>query len=163
MYKIIEEKLNEIWQQGEVAYISKIKNAMDLEYVEYRGVHSKAIAKYLREEGYVLQRRSSGVYVLPKKDSNLGIYKFTEKQEWIYLLSDGVQYHKIGRTSNIKERISHWLRNPSFSLVGYYPVENSKKVEKELHSRYSQYKVQGEWFDLPTECIEEIKEGRKPC
>jgi hypothetical protein len=74
---------------------------------------------------------------------------------------------KIGITAGntIKKRLvglqtSHWLELQVFYESPSIP--NVNKVEQELHQRFSQYNIRGEWFDIPQEKIKKlVKELQK--
>lgn len=56
---------------------------------------------------------------------------------------------KIGYSTNPKSRIAGMrTANPTISLLAY--EHGSLALEKRLHESLEQYRVSGEWFDLPT-------------
>lgn len=62
---------------------------------------------------------------------------------------------KIGKTSNIKTRLSTLsTSNLNLSLL----IVESINLEKELHTLFKDKKVKKEWYDLSAEDIEGIKE-----
>lgn len=95
-------------------------------------------------------------------DSWEEIWDFLESQnepEYVYVISDGYQSVKIGRSVNPGQRLkSLQTSNPlPLKLLGYCP-NVSPLEEKELHKRLRKSKIQGEWFKLTPEVIEVITE-----
>jgi hypothetical protein len=76
----------------------------------------------------------------------------------IYVLQS-VYGYKIGKTVSLKDRIRLFgVKLPfQFELVVTGLVENYSKVEAELHRRYSHKRLEGEWFDLAPEDVDEIE------
>lgn len=73
-------------------------------------------------------------------------------ENFVYFVSDG-KYVKIGVTNNIKKRISalqtaNARKLETFALIPTKNSEAAHKLEKELHSVYEQFLVNGEWFDI---------------
>ena len=67
---------------------------------------------------------------------------------------------KIGRSSQIETRINQLsieLKQP-LELIKKIPKEDTHIAERELHELYADYRVHGEWFDLPESEIQKIKE-----
>jgi hypothetical protein len=63
---------------------------------------------------------------------------------YTYLMFDGKLY-KIGQTGDVKKRMqAMYTANPYIQLIGY----SDKISEKELHNRFSNYRVKLEWFNL---------------
>jgi len=74
---------------------------------------------------------------------------------FIYLIADGHGNTKIGRTRNWKTRVCQFP--PSCKPVLIFGTEDYIKEEKDLHTRYSNKCVQGEWFQLVQSDIQEIR------
>lgn len=75
------------------------------------------------------------------------------KTEYIYLIYEGNNIFKIGRTSHIKKRLNAYKTHNS-QVEGYiavFEVRNSKIAERYLHNIYDKYKVSSEFFELPIE------------
>ncbi len=72
-----------------------------------------------------------------------------------YLMLDThTGYYKIGKSENPKFREDTLLSmKPTINLIWTY----KKDIEKELHRKYSEYRIRGEWFKLDESHIEEIK------
>jgi hypothetical protein len=81
----------------------------------------------------------------------------------VYFLSDGNGLVKIGKTTNLDDRVKLFKRaNLHSRLIHAIPVTNYTLAEKLLHKHYHDYHVIGEWFKLPTEEIIRIEEGCYP-
>lgn len=70
---------------------------------------------------------------------------------FVYILQsqeDG--YYKIGVSKNPQKRLSTLQTgNPSeLKLINIYESKNAKRIEKKLHSLFSSFKKEGEWFDF---------------
>jgi hypothetical protein len=76
----------------------------------------------------------------------------------IYVLQSKYGY-KIGKTVNLKDRIRLFgVKLPfAFELVVTGDVSNYSKVEAELHEQYSHKRLEGEWFDLSPEDVDQIE------
>ena len=79
---------------------------------------------------------------------------------FIYLLfceNDGI--YKIGKAKNVSERMGNI--QPKFpaktELLHYFFSENYDGAERELHKRYEELRVSGEWFRLGNKDVEYIK------
>ncbi len=72
-------------------------------------------------------------------------------QKYVYLiqsLENG--YYKIGVSKHPQKRIQQLQTGNSseIKLISIYLSENSNKVEKTIHRRFSHLKKHGEWFEL---------------
>jgi len=78
----------------------------------------------------------------------------------IYIIKiKGFNYHKIGRSKNIKERLIRYTEIPfKLEYVLKYPMHRSitGMVEKHLHTIYKKSRVRGEWFTLYEDDIKKI-------
>jgi hypothetical protein len=78
------------------------------------------------------------------------------KKEYIYILYEGDNIFKIGRTSQIDKRLNAYKTHNS-QIEGYiavFEVGDSKLAEKSLHRQFEDYRVRNEFFELP---IDELK------
>ena len=78
------------------------------------------------------------------------------------------KYYKIGKTTNIKNRlITFKISNPfTLELIIFKVIGQSFKTdlfEKKLHRKYEKYNHYGEWFKLPklkvVSLIDDIQNG----
>jgi len=81
---------------------------------------------------------------------------------YVYLICDPTtEHYKIGVTKgSIEKRILELQTGNSTELhiTNYYKTKYPFRMEKMLHSRFNQYRVHGEWFDLPDSDIINFKE-----
>jgi hypothetical protein len=82
----------------------------------------------------------------------------------IYLIKSG-RLTKIGYSSNIKKRWSHYrLHNPTAKLI-FSENKGSQGFEKEIHNHFKAKRYRGEWFKLSKQdqkdCINYIKANVK--
>lgn len=88
----------------------------------------------------------------------------------VYIIrTEGTNFYKIGRTKNVEQRIY------SLRTANPYPVEvvlacridEAFKVEAYLHYKLQRYSIRGEWFELPKDILDKIKDKLyvldKPC
>lgn len=68
--------------------------------------------------------------------------------------------YKIGKTTVIDIRAETLNRQSPYpvEIVALIPSEDITTDEGALHQRYAAYRVHGEWFELPPEAVEEIKD-----
>lgn len=64
-----------------------------------------------------------------------------------YVIYDDL-YYKIGKTNNLEKRLSSIKTGNVRARLLYYFDDN---IEKELHSKFKNKRVGGEWFDLSEE------------
>ena len=80
---------------------------------------------------------------------------------WVYLIQQcNSPFYKIGQTAGDVEKrlMSLTHQNPQgLKLVHKFYCQDRRKVEKELHQMYAVLRVRGEWFELSSEDIAEIK------
>lgn len=77
-----------------------------------------------------------------------------EKKSFVYILIDNTipEFIKIGKSNSLETR-EKTLQSikPTYKMYKYIEVLNSKdayKIEHELHQRYANKRVRGEWFEL---------------
>jgi hypothetical protein len=77
---------------------------------------------------------------------------------FIYLLSGG-GYYKIGLTTDVDRRISEISPKLPFEveLIHVIQADDMTKAESYLHERFSDKRVNGEWFRLSSDDVEWIK------
>lgn len=97
---------------------------------------------------------SSSMFLLIKGVINMcGPIEQKKKKYKTYLAIDQTGLVKIGKSSNIKER-EKTLRtgNTTLKIIAYFPLD----IENELHKRFEDKHVRGEWFKLSKEEITNI-------
>ena len=81
------------------------------------------------------------------------------KSQYVYILYEGNDIFKIGRTSNIQNRLKSYKTHNS-NVNGYlavFEVSDSKLAEKHLHRVYNDYRVNNEFFELPLEQLKDLE------
>ena len=83
------------------------------------------------------------------------------KPDKTYIITDNNGLFKIGCTSNLKTRIKAiQIGNPNF--IEFVAIINGgKEVESELHKRFEEYKINGEWFSINEEQIYDVVKSYK--
>ena len=78
---------------------------------------------------------------------------------YVYLLQADSGHFKIGRSKNPKSRIKTFGVQLPFEVeyIAVIPSGNMNQLETELHAKYQDKRVNGEWFDLSSEDVEYIK------
>ena len=86
-----------------------------------------------------------------------------KKLEYVYLIKTdhGI---KIGKSRSPEKRIHNISTKIPFKIMKseYFVVENMSKTESSLHTKYKEYRLNGEWFNLTEKQYSEIKETLKP-
>lgn len=76
----------------------------------------------------------------------------------VYLVKLGKHY-KIGISKNPKDRLKEFTLLPyELEEIIVKEVNNYELVEEKLHTKYKDFRVRGEWFELSLEQVEEIKQ-----
>jgi len=76
----------------------------------------------------------------------------------VYLLSSGDRY-KIGITTNVDRRLKQLrTQQPPFPIDLIHSVSSSEyqEAERDLHERFSEVRVHGEWFALTDELVSHV-------
>ena len=88
------------------------------------------------------------------------------EKEFIYLFKHtGFSPIKIGRTSglSVTARFNQFKTYAPHGaeIVGFFECDDCVKTEKELHKKYSKYRMRGEWFDISLDTASEILNNTK--
>jgi hypothetical protein len=78
---------------------------------------------------------------------------------YIYLLhAVGTNRYKIGLTKNVVRRIAALAKQSPFpvEVIHHYQTNDMKREESLLHDAFKEYRVHGEWFELPDFAVSEI-------
>lgn len=80
-----------------------------------------------------------------------------DKDRYLYLISGG-GLTKIGIADDVKKRVKTLnLASPvQLEVIASFFVPNAMTVEGELHTRFKDKRVRGEWFDLSQSDIDFI-------
>lgn len=126
----------------------EIKNSVDLFYklLEERGLDA---------DRYNLERLANMVL---EDERGKNRSKDKDKSGFVYLLK-GDDCYKIGKSKEPKTRTERLAVKLPFEVELVHTVESNRhsKLEKFLHNKFSDKKVNGEWFDLDKKDVEYIK------
>jgi ribosome-binding protein aMBF1 (putative translation factor) len=76
----------------------------------------------------------------------------------IYFIENIETKHiKIGFTTNVKHRLGQLQTSSPHELRVLSVCEGDDKYEKELHSRFNESRLKGEWFNPDKELLDHIK------
>lgn len=114
---------------------------------EYSGITRKQIESLKQE--WLSQRLSIQETTAPRPDSRAG---------YVYLLSGG-GYYKIGLSKSVDIRIEQISPKLPFEieLIHQIKADDMVTLENQLHERFADKRVNGEWFMLAQEDIDYIK------
>lgn len=111
-------------------------------------------------------REQGGTFVLPPSFSARQVAKeIRETQERqrivgvVYLLRADNGYHKIGRTKNLKRRLTDIGIKVPVKIELIHKIESNDIVSAErfLHDRFGAKRVNGEWFSLTEDDVAWLK------
>lgn len=74
---------------------------------------------------------------------------------WVYVIKSTSGHYKIGHSNDPDRRLGELQKTQGpyeYSLMVKSPFANrriAKKVESALHDAYDEWRVNGEWFELP--------------
>lgn len=97
-----------------------------------------------------------------KEDTTFNQEKNSDNQEkrGVYFIQADNGLTKIGRTKNLKNRLSK-LKTSSpceLNLIWFIETEHELELEAKIHDVFSVKRVRGEWFDLTDEDMSWIKQ-----
>lgn len=77
---------------------------------------------------------------------------------WIYVLDNCLGHYKIGRTNELHTRMKQLHIQLPFRVILYYAyqVDNAIQAEQELHDFYHERRLNGEWFALTEDDLDQI-------
>lgn len=97
----------------------------------------------------------------PKKQKPYTSKKDTKsepKKGYVYLVKLDKHY-KIGISKKPSDRLKEFTLLPyELEEIIVKEVDNYNNVEEQLHEKYNDFRVRGEWFELSLEQVEEIKQ-----
>lgn len=78
---------------------------------------------------------------------------------YVYLIQSPTGHYKIGHTSNPDKRIKTFESKLPFEIEFIHLIctEDRFALEKELHRKFAQQRVRGEWFKLTSADVDYIK------
>lgn len=78
---------------------------------------------------------------------------------FVYLIRSEVGYYKIGRTVNPDDRIRTFSVRLPFRVEYEHLIkcEDQRALEKQLHTKFADKRIDGEWFELTPDDVAYIK------
>lgn len=82
-----------------------------------------------------------------------------QKHGYVYLIQSISQHYKIGRTRNPKDRLRTFNVKLPFEVdfIAVIRTKDMFSLEAELHQRFGDKRINGEWFDLSPDDVAYIK------
>lgn len=77
----------------------------------------------------------------------------------VYVIHGGHYFYKIGMTDNLPARLRQLSTASPFPLtvIHHFQVRSAAYFERLLHTWLAQYRVKGEWFNLPGDVLADLK------
>ena len=84
-------------------------------------------------------------------------YSNNKNNRYVYIVKSGI-YTKIGISRNISLRMTALQTGNPFPIQLVYAkeVDNAYNIEQDLHKKYSEFNISGEWFELSKDDINTI-------
>ena len=114
----------------------------------YAENNKEELENYNLRQQIELHKQMTGYYPKEPKPKN---------KYYIYLVKCGDRY-KIGVSKDVNARIKQLDNRPyKVELVASSDlIEDAYKIEKELHIEYANYRIEGEWFNLPDDTVNKL-------
>lgn len=148
---------------GNGCWLPNLKEAGDLiECLQYYVLqfNQEEIDKINNDLSMVNNGYGNDLYYLKNKKIKIPKTKnIIRSPGYIYFLQDDKRRIKIGKTKRITKRIFEISSKLPFpiKLIHSFYTEDYTNKEKEIHQKYKQYRIRGEWFLLPKKEINFIK------
>lgn len=128
-------------------------------YIDNGGVHFEPTRAFEKQF-----RAMANQYIPLPNDQNIGDQPAPKQRQryegFLYLLRAVMPntYYKIGLSKNPKTRIGTLGVQLPFPIEALHiiPTNDMKQAESQLHERYESKRVNGEWFELSDEDVQEI-------
>lgn len=120
---------------------------------EIDGEESTINFQLWRDEVLDLFYRSQGA-----KSNPVPVHKPAPKKSYVYLISADDGTYKIGYSKSPEKRtmMLQSVDDRQLKLIQYVETYTPVVTERELHSRFSDKKLKGEWFNLTKEDVDSI-------
>jgi hypothetical protein len=90
-----------------------------------------------------------------------GTVRFTTLR-WVYFIADGAGHVKIGYTVDVASRLNSLQTSTAFELRVLAVLKGGAETERQLHERFAEHRVRGEWFRLVPEILDYVAGIPKP-
>ena len=86
------------------------------------------------------------------------IYEKNRKARYVYLMRSGNGYYKIGISKDVDSRLSGLRRQfpVQIEVIHQFACKDYRKAETYLHGKYSDKRVENEWFELSVQDVQWI-------
>jgi hypothetical protein len=117
------------------------------------------LLKTVREKEELIKQANQEIEKIQQRQQ--GISSKVDKPEshgFIYLIKSETGHYKIGYSRKLFDRIKTFEVKLPFKveLIHQFPTDDVKQAESELHRYFAASRVNGEWFDLTIEQVQEI-------
>ncbi len=139
----------------------KILEDHNLIKVKLKGMPHKRYIKLVMNEENVKTHFAKGIAAMEKIGEEMKSKEGHSKKGYVYFLQSKLNptHIKIGMTRNLRNRINQLKGSLPFKseLIHYIICDHPYEVEQMFHERYKYKEIQGEWFCLTDEDMEDIK------
>lgn len=118
-----------------------------MEFLEFKRFLMKSTNYMFSEQFY---ENISEAYLNQISKGDKGYVYFIQRY------SDGAV--KIGMSKDINKRLDSFLPYFNFKLIGFIYIENQSELEKELHNKFKDKRISGEFFDIPPYELHNLKD-----
>ncbi|MFM6311993.1 MAG: GIY-YIG nuclease family protein [Dolichospermum sp.] len=132
------QSMSVIWEPGIYQLLAKSRKPQ-----------AKAMFKWL-----MTQKASGSIFSIGN-----GKWGVNDNSGFIYLAqASQTQWCKIGMSKQPYKRMQSLQTGSPLEIILIHRIYTLDAIalEKSLHEYFDAYRVRGEWFDLPTECIQEF-------
>jgi hypothetical protein len=128
-------------------YYLGIKDARTLDYPQTK------LREHLEEEWKLLR------HYYPNREGKSPPKKKKPQKGYVYLLQSPTEAYKIGRTKAPQDRIKTFGVKMPFEVeyIALIKTDDMVKLEVNLHNKFTDKRIDGEWFELSLEDVEYIK------
>lgn len=85
-----------------------------------------------------------------EKERQAQLYEANQLFGYVYLMRSGNGYHKIGISKKVENRLGGLKRQfpVLIEVIHCFACHDYRKVEKDLHQKFSTKRIEYEWFEL---------------
>jgi len=140
--------------------LEKIAFVLNQSYWDWHGSYwdrdkvQEELIIYRYELTNILQEREA-----KREKEELKKSRKTSKAGYVYLLQSPSENYKIGYSATPEDRVKTFKNTLPFEVeyICLIPTDNMRKLEGELHDRFEDRRVEGEWFALTENDVAYIK------
>ncbi len=77
------------------------------------------------------------------------------EKDFVYVICSDARFYKIGIAQDVQSRLADLqVASPHrLELVRAFATSHPRRAETYLHKQFAEFRVQGEWFELPSETL----------